>query len=160
MTKNRVLNLIIEKLSEDLDLLVNAAKKAHEVSTDQENLPDNKYDTLSLESSYIAQGQANRALEIKRELDCYQNLSLKNFAQDSDIFLTALVVLEADDQSQRTIFLGPQSGGLKVEVQGEEIVVITPNSPLGRKILGKRVGEVVEIEVNGTKKEFEIIELS
>ena len=135
----------------------NAAKTAHRAATDPENIPDNKYDTLSLEASYVAQGQANRAREIHSALACYLALDVKTFDADSEVRLTALVTLEDADGARRTVFLGPCAGGVRVTHRGEEVTVITPQSPLGRQLLGRGVGDVVEVDSGGARKEYEIV---
>ena len=156
-TKNRIHQLIIERLTADLAVFSDAAQTAHEASIHAENIPDNKYDTLSLEASYVAQGQANRAQEIKRALHAYRTLTLQPFAADAPIRLTALVVLEAEDEASRTLFIGPEEGGLKLNLDGEEILVITPGSPLGADLIGKCAGDLVTIGRNRLKKDFEIV---
>jgi len=162
MNKTLILQLIIEQLNHDIFVQFNAALTAHEASTHEENIPDNKYETLALEASYLAQGQANRAQEIKRALTAYKQLDLQTFDDDSAIALTALVTLAGDDAATRTFFIGPLEGGMKVinHLTGSEIVVITPASPLGRNLLGKRVGDPVSIGVGKWTKEFEIISVS
>ena len=159
MNKERLLQCIIDILTRDFQVVFAAAKAAHEAAIHEETVPDNEYDTLSLEASYLAQGQANRAQEIKRELDIFRGLTLQRFAEGGRIRLTALVSLEDEEGSRRKIFLGPAAGGLKVLCDGEEVVVITPESPLGRQLLGKEAGDAVAIEAGGVEKEYEIVEL-
>jgi hypothetical protein len=115
MNKADILRLIIEQLVRNLAVQFNAAKTAHEASTHEENIPDNKYETLALEASYVAQGQANRAQEIKRALATYKQLTLRRFDDDSAIGLTALVTLTGDNGTTRTVFIGPLEGGMKVD---------------------------------------------
>lgn len=160
MSKQKLLQTIIELLDRDQKLLLGAARKAHLAATDPENAPDNKYETLALESSYIAQGQANRAQEVKKAIDLYRNLTLRHFADDDPVYLTALVTIASASGGHRSLFIGPAAGGLKFRHQGSEVVVITPDSPLGRDLLGKEVGDVIEIEVQGVLIEYELIELS
>jgi transcription elongation GreA/GreB family factor len=148
--------LITERLAADLALFATAAKTAHEAATHEENVPDNKYDTLSLEASYVAQGQANRAQELRWALHDYQTLELLEFGVDAAVRLTALVELEAEDGEARTVLIGPQEGGLKLLLEGEEIMVITPASPLGASLIGKCVGDSVSIG----RKVFEIVGIS
>ena len=143
--KKQLHRLIIDRLTNDLDTLMKAAKAAHEAAIHEENIPDNKYDTLSLEASYVAQGQANRAQEVKRALQAYRSLSLQPFDASAEIRLTALVTLEGDDGAQRTVFIGPQEGGLKLLLDGEEVLVITASSPMGRELIGKSLGDTVEM---------------
>jgi len=160
MDKTNIIRLITVQLTRDLAVQFKAAITAHEASTDSENIPDNKYETLALEASYVAQGQANRAQEIKRALETYKQLTLQQFDDVSPIRLTALVSLAADDAASRTVFIGPLEGGMKVidPLTGTEIVVITPASPLGRSLIGKTVGNTVITGIDG--KNFEIVAVS
>ena len=159
MDKTYLLQLIREQLDHDLSVQFNAALTAHEASTHEENIPDNKYETLALEASYVAQGQANRAQEIRRALETYKQLMLQQFDDGSTISLTALVTLAGDDTTTRTVFIGPLEGGMKVvdHLTGTEVVVITPASPLGRDLIGKSVGDLVRIGAGTGCKELEIV---
>jgi transcription elongation GreA/GreB family factor len=161
MNKPDLLRLIIEQLTHDLAVQFNAALAAHEASTHEENIPDNKYETLALEASYVAQGQANRAQEIRRALETYKQLTPQNYDDNSTIGLTALVSLSGDDDTTRKVFVGPLEGGMKVidRVTGAEIVVITPASPLGRDLIGRTTGDLVKIGVSSGSIEFEIVEV-
>jgi transcription elongation GreA/GreB family factor len=158
MTKENILQLIIQQLSEDLAILFQAAKTAHAASIHEENLPDNEYDTLGLEASYLAQAQANRAQEIKTALASYKSLVLKHFEADAPIRLTALVTLESKE-STRKLFIGPQAGGMKINANGDEVLIITPHSPVGQELIGKSCGEVVTLRGGQVDKAFEIIEV-
>lgn len=143
MTKLHLLQTIIATLEADLALFTAAARTAHEAATHEECLPDNKYDTTALEASYIAQGQANRALEIRLSLEAYRNLALQSFHDGTPVRLTALVTLEDGAGNERRLFLGPQAGGMRIADADGEIVVITPSSPLGRSLLGRRTGDEI-----------------
>ncbi len=159
MNKEHLIQAIIKSLNCDHQSLLLAARAAHSAATDSENSPDNKYETLALESSYIAQGQANRASEIRQTLDLYRNLTAKNFNIGDKVYLTALVVIESNQGCRRSLFLGPAAGGLKVIVDQEEVVLITPDSPLGRDLLGKEVGDIIGVLVAGLLIEYELITL-
>lgn len=144
MTKQQLLQTIIATLEADLALFTAAARTAHAAATHEECLPDNKYDTTALEASYIAQGQANRAQEIRLSLEAYRNLALRSFHDETPVRLTALVTLEDGAGNERRLFLGPQAGGMKIAGADGEIVVITPSSPLGRSLLGRRTGDEIQ----------------
>ncbi len=159
MNKTDILQLIIRQLSHDLSIQFNAALAAHEASTHEENIPDNKYETLALEASYLAQGQANRAQELRRAVECYKQLELKTFDDSTPIGLTALITLESENGTPRIVFIGPLEGGLKIPYEQQEIVVITPASPLGRKLCGKLTGELVTAGIGKDRTELEIVEV-
>ena len=156
MDKEALRIQIITRLKADHALLLQAAKSAHAAAIHDENIPDNKYATLGLEASYLAQGQANRAQEILAAVKAFRQLVLQVFSEMSPIRLTALVQLEDDEGLTRLVFLGPAAGGLRLEFDQEEIMVITPASPLGRELLGKQCGDLITI-TSGTVREYEIV---
>ena len=157
MYKEDILPKIITILTADLKTLTEAAKTAHAAATHAECLPDNKYDTTGLEASYIAQGQANRAQDIRQSLENYRSLTIRAFDEETPIHLTALVTIEADDGSCRQIFLGPDAGGLKLVDGGAECIVITAESPLGRALLGKVCGDEIDTGSGEVRKTFTVI---
>jgi len=158
--KEEILQKIIAALTADLALFTQAAKAAHAAATHEECIPDNKYDTTGLEASYVAQGQANRAQEIRRALDSYRTLALRPFTAETPIRLTALVTIEGEDGSRRQVFLGPDAGGLKLSAAGEEFVVITPGANLGRALLGRLCGDDVPVGGGAAQKTFTILAVS
>jgi transcription elongation GreA/GreB family factor len=156
MNKEELRQLIIAKLGDDHRVLLQAAKAAHAAATHEENIPDDKYETLALEASYIAQGQANRAQEIGAALGNYRKLQLLVFDEETPIRLTALVELEADNRSTKLIFLGPAAGGLQIEHHSRTISVVTPESPLGQALIGRCVGDQIRLSQR-TDTGYEII---
>jgi len=160
MDKKALIQTIIKRLRHDQQLQLQAARSAHQAATDPENIPDNKYETLALESSYIAQGQANRAQDLGKALSLYGNLPLRSFNAGDPVFLTALVQIESATGNRRSLFLGPAAGGLNIQFNQQTVVVITPDSPLGRDLIGKETGDVIEIMVDDALIEYELIEVS
>ncbi len=158
MDKEALRDQILTRLKSDYALLLQAAKTAHAAAIHEESIPDNKYATLGLEASYLAQGQANRAQEIQQAIQEYQQLSLPQFSAESVIRLTAVVQLEDDAGKMRLVFLGPAAGGLVLELDGVEIMIITPVSPLGQELLGRQVGDQIELKSNGIR-EYEIVSI-
>jgi hypothetical protein len=137
-----------------------AARTAHAAATHAECLPDNKYDTTALEASYLAQGQANRARDIRLNLEAYRALTLQEFAASTPIRLTALVTLEDGEGNGRRLFLGPHGGGMRIDDEDGEIVVITPASPLGRSLLGSVVGDELQADETAAGVIYTIVSIS
>ena len=157
MAKETIIQEIIRALSADLKVLSSASRAAHAAATHAECLPDNKYDTTALEASYIAQGQANRAQEIRVALESYRTLELHDFDDVTPIRLTALVTLESGEGNIRRLFIGPRAGGMKIADGDGEVVVITPGSPLGRSLLGLRTGDEVKAGDDTAPLSFAIV---
>lgn len=156
MNKERFRQQILDKLETDYQLLLRAAKRSHEAATHEDNIPDSKYETLALEASYIAQGQANRAQEIKQAIQAFQELVIQNFSDHTPIRLSALVRLGDEEGNYRQVFLAPAAGGLTLQHDGETVMLITADSPLGRELIGSRVDDAIRID-GARVREYEIV---
>ena len=67
LNKAQLLHQVIAHLETALSQAQQAAQTAYEAATDEENIAENKYDTLGLEASYLATGQAREdALRAER----------------------------------------------------------------------------------------------
>ncbi|MGR4039621.1 GreA/GreB family elongation factor [Pseudomonas sp. JDS08PS003] len=159
MNKQSVCQLILQQLREDLEVAVRAAQTAYETATHEENIAENKYDTLGLEASYLAAGQARRVEEIRQALNLWQNLTLRSYDPQAGIQVGALLGLEDENGHEQWLFLGPDGAGLKVYVVGQLVTVITPRSPLGKSLMGKFEGDEVEIVVAGARQQFTVTEV-
>jgi transcription elongation GreA/GreB family factor len=158
VAKAELIRLILVKLNHDLELFVNAARTAHEAAIDEETQPDNKYDTTALEASYVAQGQANRAQELRRSIETYKQLA---WPPQSDIIrLASLVTLKDSTGNQKQLFIGPLEGGLKVATKSGDVMVITPASPLGKSLIGKSSDDSVDIISGGARICYHIIDVT
>ncbi len=159
INKQELLLSIVDLLSREAENLVSAAKTAHADATAPESKAENKYDTRGLEASYLAGAQAKMAATSMQNIVSYKALELKEFSDKSRIALTAFIELESEDGSRNFYFLGPKGGGTEVEFNGMKVLLITPSSPLGGKLIGREVGDSVKIELGATKKEYEIISI-
>ena len=50
-----------------------------------------------------------------------------------------------DMRAQEAAYLGPRAGGTEFSVGDRRILVVTPASPLGRQLLGRRRGDTVTL---------------
>ena len=72
----------------------------------------------------------------------------KDFGPDTAADLGALVEVELD-RTRSLYFIGPRNGGLEITVDGKEITVITPQSPLGQTLMGKKAGQTWTNKIGG-----------
>ncbi len=140
MNKSDLLNQIIASLRESLEMLQNAARASHAEATHESSKAENKYDTRGLEAAYLAGGQARQAKEILDSIKIYSSMEVKAFGSSDPIELSALVELETD-RARSYYFIGPKSGGLEFAMEGQEVTVITPQSPLGQNLIGNIAGQ-------------------
>lgn len=157
MDKSQLHLLILDTLRADLANAERAALAAHEAATHEENIAENKYDTLGLEASYLAAGQARRVEELRQALSRWQNLVVRPFDEQRGIELTALVWLADAQGEEQCLFLGPDGAGMKIRLDNQEVRVISPRAPIGQSLPGLGPGDDVVVRVGDSVQSFEIL---
>jgi transcription elongation GreA/GreB family factor len=156
MTKQELHQEFIIKLQAELDAITAAAKGTISTATSDAHHAEGKYDTFSLESSYLARGQAKRVEELRLAVERLEMLPLKSFDATKPIVLSAWVKLSAGNGETRSIFLGPAAGGESVMDGTERVMMLTSQSPLGQCLLGKHQGESFNIKLGPLEQTFTI----
>lgn len=146
MNKRAILKKIIAKLTGELEVYFRAAEYARAEATHEQNKAENKYDTRGLEASYLARGQSKQAAELETAIVEFEKLAAKKFAAADPIAVGALVTLELAGE-KNVYFLGPRAGGTEVLHDHQEILVITPQSPLGEQLLGRKAGDALTLKL-------------
>ena len=157
MDKFLLQHQVLERLAEDLLRVEQAVRAAHETAIHQENVAENKYDTLGLEAAYLATGQALRAEAIRQAIANWRRFRPRPYDADKGIQLGALVCLVCSDDKQKQLFLGPDGGSMKLVSGSQRVQVISSESPLGSAMLGKCEGEEVSIQVASIRQQFEVL---
>lgn len=153
MNKSVLIKKIIAELGSALETLTKAARASHAEATHEQSKADNKYDTRGLEASYLARGQARQVAETEDAIKQFEALPLVKIGPGELIQLSAFVELQSKDE-QLFYFVGPRSGGTEFKHGKKDVLVITPQSPLGQQLMGKKQGDRLKIEIGGTKEEY------
>ena len=142
--KSRILDQIRAELRARLERLSKAAMEAHAAATDPGSKAEGKYDTRSLEASYLAAGQARQVDELAGSVRIFETLALPDFEMDQEIDAGALV--EAALNGETVYFLlVPTCGGMVLSYDEREITLLTPDSALYQKLLGMSAGESLDL---------------
>ncbi|NQZ10607.1 MAG: GreA/GreB family elongation factor, partial [Algicola sp.] len=160
---------VVAKLEDNLAVQIQAAKDAHMAATHSESVAEGKYDTFGLESSYLAQGQQKRVEEVtvalhyfkeqlQKALKLAQNQNLKPNTERQFIEPLCFIALQNDQQSLYFV-LGEQAGGLKITFEDKIVTVITPESPIGKAMNEKMLGDEIDITLKGQLQTFEVMQI-
>jgi transcription elongation GreA/GreB family factor len=159
LQKHEIIEKIIATLEAELEACTRAARAAHAEATDEQCKAENKYDTRGLEASYLAQGQSRQADDIRQALQQYGSMVPRQFTPREPIDLGALVVLERST-GRTSYFVGPRAGGTEIDCGGEAVLVITPHSPMGQQLIGRKQGERVQINLGGTRESIRVVDVT
>jgi len=148
------------ELVAQLGLALASAQRAHaaavEGATHTEARAENPKDTRGLEQSYLARGQAQRVAELEAAVAGAAAFAVKRFAPGDPIALGALVTV-LDDGCAKRLFLAPHGGGSSL---AGGIQVVTPGSPLGRALLGKRIDDEASLQLPGRQRALIVVDLA
>lgn len=159
MDKKDIFKKIIIELERVKQTLTSAALEAKEAATNEESKAENKYDTRGLEASYLAGAQAKRAVELKNNIEKINALELKSFDESEPLDHGALTCVEIDGEEEKWFFILPCEGGVKIESNSKIIYSLTLDSPLGKKLRKKRVGDYFDFKTKNQNREYEITEI-
>ena len=157
--KHELQQRVLQRLAEDLLQAEQAARVAHETATHEENIAENKYDTLGLEAAYLATGQARRADAIAQAMATWRQFRPGAYDETRGIQLGALVCLVDAGGGEHHFFLGPAGGSMKLVGGDSAVQVISSDAPLGQALLGKCEGDEVSIGRGPTRQQFEVLQV-
>lgn len=121
-------------------------------ATHEEAKPENDKDTRALEQSYLARGQAARVEALQVGVRALEAMAVG--ASGGVVGLGALVEAEEDGEA-RLYFVAPEGGGTRL-AKGA-VLVVTPKSPLGEALVGKRAGDSSEWTAAGRTRTLDVL---
>jgi len=167
MNKAMLFKQVVDKLIEAHQGAVAAAARAHATATNNESIAENKYDTFGLEASYLAQGQSARVEQCRVELEQFIAMvkrceNAASTAEPRPVFaveLGSLVMVNDNKNQTRAFLLGPAAAGLTLKCEAVEVTCITPQSPIGKVLLGKEVDQEFDLKIGTNNQTFDVIAL-
>ena len=145
------LKAIVDRLSQELAVATAQVNIARDEATSEQSKAENKYDTRATEASYLAGAQNRRQLDLQKNLALFERLRASIPVARDAIDGPCLVAVRDGDGDEAWLFLGPAAGGTRVEVGGVAVVVVTPQAPQGRALMGAGVDDEVVVTDTGRR---------
>lgn len=133
-----------------------AAHEARDGATPDEKREDAR---AAHQLGTLGKVQQRRAQQALSDVDALTSFKPKPLAATAPIAVGAIVEIEDEETGEgRTFFLAPVGGGITLTGPGGDgiLSVVTPVSPVGRAVIGRRAGEVVDVTVEGRMCEWQI----
>jgi transcription elongation GreA/GreB family factor len=134
-----------------------AAAEARDGATPDEKREDAR---AAHQLQSMGRAQQRRAQQALADADALGTFKPGPFAATAKIGVGAIVEIEdADSGEGRTFFLAPVGAGITLVGPGGDghLSVVTPASPIGRAVLGRTNGDVVDVTVDGDVREWQIM---
>ena len=158
--KKALIDYLLSYLEVRHQTALRSSEIARASAANKANVAENKYDTLGTEASYLVDGQAKRALACLDDVYAVKHMRVFNFTVDDAIAVGIYIQLVDQDDRTLCLFLAPVSGGLKFHYNDTDIMIITPQSPLGHCLLGKFVDDEFDFGEGAHKKHYVIQDIN
>jgi transcription elongation GreA/GreB family factor len=132
--KHRIINAVIRELETELARLNQANEHTTRSAVQSAPRAESQRDTSGLESAYLAHGYAQQCKTLTRQIQELKALEIEDFTWQ-EIDVGAVVEVEMNGETDCYILLNC-GGGTQITIDGQTIIVITPESPLGRQLMG------------------------
>lgn len=133
-----------------------AAAEAKDGATPDEKREDAR---AAHQLASLGRAQQKRAQQALAEVDSLAQFKPTPLPGSAKISVGAIVEVEDEETGEgRTFFLAPVGAGITLTGPGGDghLSVVTPVSPIGRAVLGRKTGEVIDITVDGDVREWAI----
>ncbi len=160
MDKQALIDQLIEKLQASARVAETesdaAAIEARDGATPGERVENSR---TALEFSRISRAQALRAKEFRTAIAALKAFQPKPLASRARVELGALVEVEDEAGRGQTLFLAPVGAGEELVGPGGDgfFTVVTPSSPIGSAVLGKREGDGASARIRGELREWTVL---
>lgn len=109
-------------------------------------------------SDSISRSPSPELQELERAVLMYRFLPIRDFTDEDVVAPASLVELELSGR-HLWVLVVPNHGGLVTSHEGRPVQVVTPNSPLGEAMLGKKTGESFTVEAGSGIREYRILRI-
>ena len=155
LDKQELLTQLIAQIKDDIDKQRKSFEFARNTSVDAPGRMQSRYDTMGVESAWVADGLAKALNEKEMYISRLANFQFGEVADN--VCLGSIIGISSEGASLlEYYFILPVASGYKLQVGDTTIVTLTPATPLGKTLIGKQVGD--EIDVNFPKQRTITIE--
>lgn len=155
MNRTALISALLNHLRSELAASLQAARATAAAATDADSKAENKYDTRNLEASYLARGQGFRVAELQKAVSAFEDLEVHPPVVGKTVRPGSVVKLQTPTEVLFYL-LGPAAGGTGIMHEDQEILVTTPASPLGEKLMGCKAGDQFDLRPGWRAKVLEI----
>lgn len=139
-----------------------ARSDAQERANEHAGKIESRFDTFREEAQYLAYGQGLRREELLTALGHCRRLldAMHEYCRFEPQVRQGLVVrLSSEFDEVRFYLLAPAGAGLRLQIAGLEILVVSASAPVGKALLGREVGDTLLLNGNAEATEWVVEEI-
>jgi len=155
MEKKNIIDKIIEKLEKEIEILDEAVGSIHHASVEAPGAMQSHSDTSKFQNKTSEENTILALNTKKQELTAIKNIPVTE--KPTEARIGACVLVDDSGIEKRFIIL---PGGAGIEAWDSETfdcyTAITPDSPLGKALVGKREGSIAMAKIGSKEKKLSV----
>lgn len=150
---------IINSLTGNVQSLEKSLEETNNAINDAPGAMQSHSDTTRSQLTVLENTTKQALIEKATELESLKGFVVKDYPNMEESRLGSIVKVKKGDNSIENYFLLPAGSGVKVEHEGEKVICITPTSPLGKELIGKKKGQKFSWNLGLKKTDMEILDM-
>lgn len=144
MNKSDLVKQVIKRLVRVAGSIEQSSKAARQESIDAPSKMESRYDSTKSEQDWLAQALATTSGKLRSQIEQFKTL---DFSPSSKAQTGSVVTLHERKADREMYFLLPAGlGAVLITQDGQEVFVTTPDSPVGKAIMGSVAGDIRSID--------------
>ncbi len=144
MNKTHLKERLITMIKADIEKQRQSFGSARQASIDAPGRMQSRYDTTGIESAWVADGLARALREKESNLRCLESFHWSESTTYVSIG-SVVKILSSDSPAPEYFFVVPVLSGYEFFENGLTITTLSPETPLGSVLVGKKGGEKIEV---------------
>jgi len=158
MLKHHELLVLLQKhLEMSLAQAEQSRREAQEESNRHIGRMESRYDTFKEEAQYLADNYNHEANKLREALKIVEKHVATTDRDGGDSLDVGSVFGLESGRGLKLYFLFEVGGGIRLHMKDQEYYVITPETPLGRSVRGRRFGESIIFSAGGKDTNYRIV---
>jgi transcription elongation GreA/GreB family factor len=157
LDRNLLTKAAMGKLTDRLAKQKNARERALKTSIKAEGAMQSHHDTTKEEMARLAEAHSRSIRQTREAIRYFRRLETQKI--DSETVGAGNLIKIQEEGKTRLYFLAEHGGGLEIKSPEGKILILSPDSLLGKSLLGKSAGAIVNLQTPGGMKTIRILKV-
>lgn len=144
--KKEIIEMLCDKLQNTLQDIQNHFEAVKQRAIEAPGRMQSRYDSEKQELSYLADALLDRIKRLQQEIIILKQHHI-SVAAEEETGIGSLVIIMSKSENEKLYLILPAGGGeiIKSKILEKEITIISHYSPLGKILLGKTIGDIIQL---------------
>ncbi len=159
MDKSALIEKVVEKLQKEVAELEANVASIHEAAVDAPNAMQSHSDTTKFQMNALKDDIEKQLSAKNKELEILERFEIAPVPSSKEVGSGSVIKIRDGERELNYFFLEGGSGIQIEDESGSPIIVVGENSPMGKILAGKKVGDNIVAKFGSKERSIDIIEI-